>query len=406
METLFLRFLSYNEQRVIDEDTTVRWVLLTKDDETANHGNIKLSNVASLIQDRKVVILLPIEDLFITTANVQTKNHKQLEKAIPYALEDDLAEDIEDLHFAIGPRSSDGDTPVVVVSKAKLDHLIDVLNSVNILPDFITADIFGLNWTEKQWIGCVEDQHVIARTGRWSGFACESGDFKEFIQIASQEQSFVPEIIEVFRHPDEDMLEITRVPNVYVHDNWEPTTYIQGFNADTCINLLQGPYAKADKTHKTIRPWKIAAALAAVWVALSMVQVSIEYWKLNRINEKLNADIEQVFRRTFPEVKNVVNARVQMEQRIKDLSSSGTDSGKADFLKLLHHSGYELKKDKNTAIEALQYNGGELALEINAGDVQVLENVKTKLQSKKLNAELKSADSVDDKIHARMLVSE
>lgn len=406
METLFLRFLSYDEQRVIDEDTTVRWVLLTNDDDAANHGKIKLSNVSSLVQDRKVVILLPIEDLFITTATVQTKNRKQLEKAIPYALEDDLAEDIEELHFALGQRSQDNDIPVLVISKAKLDHLIDVLSSVNILPDYITADIFGLAWTDKQWIACVEDQHVITRTGQWSGFACEAGDFKEFIQIASEEREFTPEIIEVYRHPDEDMLEITRVPNVYVHDNWDPTSYIQGFQDDKCINLLQGAYAKADKTHKTIRPWKIAAALAAIWVTLSMVQVSIEYWKLNRVNEKLNADIEQVFRRTFPEVKNVVNARVQMEQRVKELSNAGSSSNNADFLKLLHHSGYELNKDKNTAINGMQYKGNELALDINAGDVQILEKVKSKLQSKNINAELKSANSVDSKIQARMLVSE
>ena len=406
MEILFLRFLSYNEQHLIDEDTTVRWVLLTDEDEAANHGNIKLSNVASLIQDRKVVILLPVEDFFITTVTVQTKNRKQLEKAVPYALEDDLAEDIEELHFALGERNSAGDIPVMVIAKAKLDHIIEVLNNVNILPDFISADIFGLKWTDKQWIACIEDQHVIARTGQSGGFACESGDFKDFIQIAGEDHEFVPEIIEVFRHPDEDMLEITQVSNVYVHDNWEPTAYIQGFDLDKSINLLQGPYAKADKTHKTIRPWKIAAALAAIWVGLSMTQVGIEYWKLNGVNEKLNADIEQVFRRTFPEIKNVVNARVQMEQRIKELSRTGNEAKGADFLKLLHHSGYELNKDKNTAINALQYNGNELSLEIRAGDVQVLESVKTKLQSKKINAELKSADSVDNKIHARMLVSE
>lgn len=406
METLYLRFLSYSEQRVIDEDTTVRWVLFTDDEEVGNHGKIKLSNASSLIQDRKVVILLPIEDLFITTVTVQTKNRKQLEKAIPYALEDDLAEDIEELHFAIGQRTHSGDIPVLVISKAKLDHLIDVLSGVNILPDIITADIFGLHRSDKQWIACVEEQHVIARTGQWSGFGCEAGDFKDFIQIANEADVAAPEIIEVFRHPDEDMLEITQVPNVYIHDNWSPIAYIQGFQDETSINLLQGPYAKADKQHKTTRPWKIAAALAGIWVALSIAQVSIEYWKLNRINNELNADIEQVFRRAFPEIKNVVNARVQMEQRIKELTNTGSSSGNADFLKLLHHSGYELNKDKNTSINGVQYKGNELSLDINAGDVQILENVKSKLLSKNIKAELKSAESVNNKIQARMLVSE
>ena len=406
METLFLKFMVNSEDRVVDEDTAVRWMLLTDNENTDNCGKIKLSHAASLIQDRKVVILLPIEDLFITTVAVQTRNRKQLEKAIPFALEDELAEDIEALHFSIGQRTADGEYPVIVISKAKLDHLISTLSGANILPDIITTDLFGLKWTENQWIACIDEQHVIVRTGPSSGFGCETLHFKDFIQIASSGKGASPEIIEVYRHPDEDILDITQAPNVYIHDSWSPTICISGFNEDQCINLLQGPYAKADKTHKTIRPWKIAAGLAAIWFILSLLLVSIDYLKLNSSAKKLDADIEQIFRRTFPEVKNIVNARVQMEQRIKALSSPGSTQGETDFLKLLHHSGYELNKDTNTSITSLFYKNNELALEISAKDVQVLENVKNKLQSKNIKAELQSANSVADKINARMLVSE
>ena len=408
METLFLRFLSNSEHRVIDEDTSVRWALLSDSENIDNCGKIKLSHAASLIQDRKIVILLPIEDLFITSANVQTKNRKQLEKAIPFALEDDLAEDIEDLHFAVGPRDQDGDHSVLVISKAKLDFLINVLSSVNIFPDIITADIFGLKWTEKQWIACIDEQQVTARTGPASGFGCEVGDFKDFIQIASSGKNEKPEIIEIYRHPDEDILDITQVPNIYIHDSWDPIFHVQGFQYDKCINLLQGTYAKADKQHKTIRPWKIAAGLAAIWFVLSMAQISIENWKLNQINKKLVADIEQVLRRTFPEIKNIPegSARVLMEQRLKQLTSSGENGKNADFLKLLHHAGYELNKDSNTSINGMLYKSDALTIDINARDIQVLEGVKNKLQSKNIKAELQSADSVNDLVHARMLVSE
>lgn len=407
METLFLKFSANNEQPVIDEDTTVRWVLASDNEVAENCGKIRLAHAASLIQDRKVVILLPIEELFVTTVNVKTKNRKQLEKAIPFALEDDLAEDVEDLHFAIGQRTPAGDCPVLVISKAKLDFLINILSSVHILPDIITADIFGLKWTENQWIACIDEQHVTARTNAYGGFGCDAGDFKDFIQFASTgNDTTSPEIIEVYRHPDEDMLEITRVPNIYIHDHWDPVSYVLGFQEDKCINLLQGQYAKADKQHKTIRPWKIAAGLAGIWILLSALQVGVEYRKLNKIDTKLNADIEKVFRRTFPEVKNVVNARVQMEQRIKELTNTNDNKNGTDFLKLLHQSGYELKKDPNTTINSMLFSGDELMLDIRASDVQVLEKVRNKLQSKNIVAELQSANSVDDLVHARMMVSE
>ncbi len=406
METLFLRFFADADSRVIDEDTSVRWVLETDATEANDCGTVKLSNAAELIQDRRVIILLPIEQLYLGCVAVQTKNKKQLEKAIPFALEDDLTQDIEDLHFALGKRTENREIPVAVISKAHLDHLIKILSNVNILPDIITADVYGLEYSEQHWTLCIDDGHLIARTSDWNGFACDVADFSEFMQIAVSEQEQPPSNIIVYSHPDEQIDEIAKLENVQLDDFWSPSAFIKGFSSESCINLLQGSYAKADKTHKTIRPWKIAAALAAVWVAVSMLHTTIEYNRYNKLNESLTKQVDQVFKATFPDVKRVVNARVQMEQRIKKLTSSGAQTSSADFLKFLHQSGYELYKNPNVSILDIQYKNKQLSLEIRAKDIQILEAVKTKLQSKDINAELKTAKTVDDYVLARMMVSE
>lgn len=406
METLFLRFLANTENRVIDEDTSVRWVLVTESTEANDCGTVKLSNAAELIQDRKIVILLPIEQLYITSVAVQTKNKKQLEKAIPYALEDDLTEDIENLHFALGKRKDTGEIPVIVISKLHLDHLIKVLSGVNILPDVITADIYGLDWDEGQWTFCIDDGHMLARTEQWNGFGCDTSDFKDFMNAALNEQDEAPNKIYVYSHPDENLDDVHTLPNVELDDFWSPSAFIKGFNEEACINLLQSEYVKADKQHKTIRPWKIAAALAAIWVTISMGQTAFEYSQLNALDKKLTAEINQVFKRTFPDVKNVVNARVQMEQRIKALSSSGETKNTANFLKFLHQSGYELYKDPDISITDLQFKNNELSLDIKTKNIQVLEAVKSKLQSKNINAELQTAKTVGNFVMARMQISE
>ena len=406
METLFLRFLANTENRVIDEDTSVRWVLETEESEANDCGTVKLANAAELIQDRRVVILLPVEQLYLSLVEVQTKNKKQLEKAIPYVLEDDLTQDIEDLHFALGKRTDNREIPVAVISRAHLDHLIKILSSVNILPDIITADIFALEYEEDQWTLCVDDNHLIARTSQWNGFACDNDDFNDFMQVAITEDATAPEKIMVYSHPDEKIDNLASLSNVQFDDFWSPSAFIKGFDSDGCINLLQGSYAKEDKTHKTIRPWKIAAALAAIWVVISMAHIAIEHNRYSRMNDSLTKNIEQVFKRTFPDVKKVVNARVQMEQRIKKLTSSGNKTSNADFLKFLHQSGYELYKDSNVSILDIQYKNNQLSLEIKAKDIQLLETVKTKLQSKNISAELQNAKTIDDFVLARMMVSE
>ena len=406
MEILFLRFAANTEHRVIDEDTPVHWVLSSDDTDANNCGKVKLSHAAELIQDRKVVILLPIEQLFVSTVAVQTKNRKQLEKAIPYALEDDLTEDIENVHFASGKRTDDGEIPVIVIAKANLDHLISILSSVNILPDIITSDIYGLEWKENQWTLCIDEQHLLARTSAWDGFGCETSDFVDFIQFAMSGQETKPERFEVYSHPDENLEYISKLENVAFDDFWSPASFVRGFNEEECINLLQGSYAKADKTHKTVRPWKIAAALAAIWFVISVAHVGLEYSRLNKLDGQLTAEIEQVFSRTFPDARNIVNPRVQMQQRLKKLTSNESATSDADFLKYLHQSGYELYKNQNISITDIQYKNNELSLDIKTKDIQVLEAVKSKLQSKQINAELQAAKSVDDFVLAKMLVKE
>ena len=409
MEILFLRFLANTELHLVDEETAIRWIIYSTENNEENCGIVKLANIPKLIQDRKVIILLPIESLFITTVAIQTHNRKQLEKAIPYALEDDLTEDIESLHFAYGHRTHDNEIPVTVISKHRLDNLLDVLRELRIIPDIITADIFGLPWKqERHWHVRINSNHATVRTGEWSGFACDANDLIDFINLASSDSEHPPGLITVKSHPDEDLTEIRKLANVEISSSWSPASFVDGFDQATCINILQGSYAKEDKQHKTILPWKIAAGLALAWLAVTMAHISIEYYQYKNLDAKLTAEVERTLLDTFPDIKRIPKgaARSMMEQRLKRLSVRNSGDKNTDFLKLLHQSGYELGKNQDVSILDFDYRNNELSLEIKASDVQVLENVKTKLQSKNINAELQTAKSVDNYVLARMDISE
>ncbi|HUD96048.1 MAG TPA: type II secretion system protein GspL, partial [Woeseiaceae bacterium] len=72
------------------------------------------------VGDRKVVVLVPSAEVLTTSVEIPVKGGARLLAALPYALEELLADDIDKLHFAAGARRPSGRVPVSVVSKAKL----------------------------------------------------------------------------------------------------------------------------------------------------------------------------------------------------------------------------------------------------------------------------------------------
>ncbi|MEX1265339.1 MAG: type II secretion system protein GspL, partial [Woeseia sp.] len=80
-----------------------------------------LDEAAADARDRKVIVLVPGADVLTTSVDLPIKAGARLHAALPYALEESVAEDVEQLHFAAGTRRDQGRTPVAVVSRGLMD---------------------------------------------------------------------------------------------------------------------------------------------------------------------------------------------------------------------------------------------------------------------------------------------
>ena len=92
-----------------------------------------LDEAAIETDGRRVIALVPGTDVLTTKVDIPAKGHK-LMAALPYALEEFLAQDVEELHFAIGDKRSSGHTPVCVVSEERMEEWIELFNSHDITP--------------------------------------------------------------------------------------------------------------------------------------------------------------------------------------------------------------------------------------------------------------------------------
>ena len=88
----------------------------------------------------EVVVLVPGEQVLLTAAAVPSRQQRQIVQAVPNVVEEQLALDIDDCHFAIGDRNEAGEVSVAVVSLEDMYRWQSTLVRCGGQAD---ADVFG-----------------------------------------------------------------------------------------------------------------------------------------------------------------------------------------------------------------------------------------------------------------------
>ncbi len=405
METLLIRRLPDPHS---DSDELVEWQVF--DSNLIPLGQVEQGSptqAAEFARQRKVVFLAPAEQVLLSRVEIQTRNRQQLLKAVPYTLEEDLADDVENLHFALGPRQDDGSYPVAVIARKTLDMWLMELQEANIVPNAIFPELLNLPFTAPHWTLLLEDNRALIRSAQYHGFGVDADNLEAiFDLITDQAEEAKPDEVDVYRCDHETRRPLPQylpVEKEHQHDHCL-ALMASGLNDKCNINLLQGSYKISDDALRLLKHWRFAAALFGVWLVIQFTTTAIDYWRLNQESEALQSRIEEVYRETFPEAQRVVNPRVQMEQSLKSLLAAQQGDDKGSFLPLLDAGGRAIHAISGIEINTLDYREDRLELALKASDLQALEKVKQRLEEEGLNARIESAETSGQQVEARLLV--
>ena len=122
------------------EDT--EWLVMDDSAESATtrqRGSLTLA--AAVSRTGKVVALVPATQTLLAEPELPPGSGIKLARAVPFALEEQLTEDIEQMSFAIGRRRASGGTTVAAVSRAVLQKWIADLRAAGLEPVAIYPDI-------------------------------------------------------------------------------------------------------------------------------------------------------------------------------------------------------------------------------------------------------------------------
>ena len=412
MEETIIIYIQTNLIDVLDDGEShfVKWIKLDSEGNPITRGaEARLEQVSSVAQNAHVIVLLPLQQMLLSTVNTRARKSKHLQKAIPFALEDEVADDIENLHFALGRRYGENDYPVAVIEKVTLDSVLETLASAGVYPDILTADVFALPFREGSWTILVEDDRALVRTSNFQGFTIDLHNLQQMLTSSLRQAEITPSELNIYRcdSPQSGVKSFTFPINTNELDDCPPGLFADGLDENECINLLQGSYQKKDKKHRQFAPWKIAAILFGVWVGLSMVSVLIDHARFSKEEKRLDAQIEQELRQTFPDIQNVTagNARIKMEARLRNFIADTTSNSYAGFMELLALSGESMQQAGNITINTMNYRDGKLNINVNSPDVQALDKVKQLLKTKNYFADIQSANTQGAIIEAQLVIS-
>lgn len=356
-------------------------------------GPVRVGSVTEAAMEagtRRVVVLAPAADLLLTRVTVPTASRSRVRKAAPFALEDALAQDIEELHIALGARDADQQWPVAVVERARMDHWLGRLHEAGLHPDRVVPEPLALPLEPGSGSLLLEEDRALLRDQPWSA------------QVAGRET--LPPLIELLAGRSTEGINLRvwhcggELPawlepvsaTLEPCDNGALGVLAAGaMRSEGSIDLLQGGYSRKEQYGRIWRPWRAAAALLAASFVLAMVHQGLERRELVRESADLRARIERVYRDANPGGR-VVDPRVQMEQQLAALRR-GRGGGGSDFLGLVGKMGGALAGSDIELVGA-NFRDGRLDLELTAADIQTLDQLKQRLtEAGGLSVDIQSA---------------
>lgn len=375
-----------------------------------------LVEAAKDIGDRSVIVLVPASEVLTTSVDLPIKSGARLRSALPFALEEQLADDVENLHFAPGTRGEDGLLPVSVVAHTQMREWLEILATAGIKPDRLIPENHGLAKIPGTMSMLVAEDQVMFNDGARNEFAMQGVQPSDAIAVsgaldgpeasaghllvyceASDETRFEHDW-NVLRH------ELGSVDINLLPDGVLPRLAIT-VGARRGINLLQGDYSAKIDYGPLLRPWRTAAVLLVGLVVVGFAAKVVDYYRLAAEQDALRKQFTQTYREIRPgDTSEITDPGGYVDALRRNL---GTPVATGVFLPSLQQLSEALQQNESAEIEAISYRAGIIDVRLTAPDVATLDSIQKLVStSGRFAASIQSTDQVGDKVSSRIQIRE
>ncbi|UUM30518.1 type II secretion system protein GspL [Vibrio japonicus] len=339
-----------------------------------------LAELAAYAENRRTIVLLSAASLVLTEVDIPAGASRQFEGMLPFLLEDELAQDVEQLHFSVLSKSA-GKAQICAVETEWLEQALLSLRDIgcqvqSVLPDVLALpDLEGIAALEidNQWLLKKTPYSGISINNEWLSFMAQSEWVKEG-------DEFLP------------LTSFTALPDIALDENqlWvngEPQLVIQLLAEHAIrskVNLLTGTFKPKSSFYRYWKVWQKVAIAAVFLIAVVLVDSVLKIQKYEAEAQAYRMESERIFRQALPgktKIPTVSYLKREMEREANRLSGNGGDES---LLQWMGDMPALLKQVPTLNLTSFKFDGarGEVRLQAQSQDFQTFEKARELLASK------------------------
>lgn len=348
-----------------------------------------------LSDDCDVVGVVPGEWVTAHSVSLPAKSRKQFQAAVPYALEESISEDVEDMHFVCPTWKAGEESTVLVVAREKMRQWQDLANAhrlpiTNLVPDHALLPLHDA----ADCTLSLQDNIILANDRAGHGVTIDREFMEAWLMdvplastIAINDQELTEQLIET--HPDRDF---RHWPFGYKMAHW----------------LEYPPAGLYDLWTEQYRPiinrqgWRsFTAAIVVIGIAVisKMGFDAYRYVALHAEIRSINSQMQEIVTTTFPEIDEVATDQERMIMERALARRSGPVATRSMHTMLAQAA--QVLRRENVTLGDLVYRDDELVISCLLSDFSQVDKLTRQLNARpNLTATLQSSAADDGEIVA------
>lgn len=404
---------------------TVEWALYRPNGERIAAGTGSLSELDGLLQQNgltevDLTLLVSAQTVLSCHARIPARQARYIQQALPYAVEENIAQDIDSMHLAAARKADKGVYNVLAVSRAHMDAWVEFAKSLGYSLTGIYPDAMALPYETNQWSLCLDNGQALLRYGindcvRLAKFnlipyldlktqgAEESGEEPIGLRVFVNEAEAEDNAVLLAELQQSSALKITQ-ERISISPFELLCESLQ--RQSGLINLCQGDYAVRNERQSSLKRWAPVLWIAAAWFVLQVgINLGTGFYYQHKANQ-LNEQARSLYLNIFPNERRVSDIRRSLEGKLRAAQTNGNGGS---FLGLLSDAGYQLMQQPNRqslTLRSMNYNRqrGELSMELQAGSLEQLDQYKQAMATVGYNVEIGSAIREQNAVRSRIII--
>ena len=342
-----------------------------------------------------VVVGLPSDDVRSTLLKVSPEELKHLSKSLPYMMEEQVAEDVEELHFVASALGEEQ----FLVAFTRQDKMADWVEQLSFND---SLKVFGpealcLPLEGDECCAVVDGDEVVLRWSDAHGARVDLSLLSTVLDSLTQ----IPSSLVIYGTDREQVVSQLTDDQAALVDwrqgGWGALLLLT--KSAPQVNLRQGSFAPPLPLVKWWGVWKAVAIAASVALSLQFVSDVSQFQTLKQQNLELRSAIQDSYRKANPRGA-VVDAEKQLDRQIAEFA--GEESVTAFTPKLVDVVTATMAESGR--VTSINYTSGQLRLNLTAQDFASVEQIRQALERAGLKATLETSSARGDEVRARLRI--